>query len=174
MVFDVYYNGYYVEKKFSKEFLIHIAPDLKNSVDWNGSTRKLLRVLNKRAYRQVLQCNGRYYWPDGTKFVSHVYNRSIRTHSATVKRTDSSHRLKSQVVDKRPRRSLDSPRLDGYVLASSPIPHTDWNEELKLYAQSHGYDDDDDDDLEDGEIDERDSLKSLNNHLNDLNVLEKQ
>lgn len=40
MVFNVYYNGYYVEKKFFKEFLIYIVFDLKNSVDWNGSMCK--------------------------------------------------------------------------------------------------------------------------------------
>ncbi|AGA16182.1 lef-6 protein [Thysanoplusia orichalcea nucleopolyhedrovirus] len=171
MTFNVYYNGYYVEKKFSKEFLIHIAPDLKNNVDWNGSTRKHLRVLDKRAYKQLLSCDRQYFWPNGTKFVSRPYNRPNRTHSAPLKRADSTHRLKSQVVDKRPRRS-DSPyhrKDDGYVLASSPIPRSDWNEELKLYAETHGYDDE----LEEGEIEERDSLESLNDHLNNLNVLKK-
>ncbi|USC25880.1 lef-6 [Palpita vitrealis nucleopolyhedrovirus] len=106
-MFNVYYNGYYVEKKFSKEFLIHIVPELKNCVDWTGSTRKCLRVLDKRVYKQLLQCDKQYYWPDGLKFISRPYYKTL---------DNDTKKLKNQM---RPRYRTNSPTK---YCSNSPRP----------------------------------------------------
>ncbi|AKN81070.1 Late expression factor 6 [Lonomia obliqua multiple nucleopolyhedrovirus] len=95
MVFYMFYNGYNVEKRFSKEYLNFIFrdyiaryhdnnvlwPDFKPNIDWNGSTRKQLCVLNKKVYSKLLQCSNKYFWPNGEKFICRQYkNYQQRRH----------------------------------------------------------------------------------------------
>nr|AFS51998.1 late expression factor-6 [Dendrolimus kikuchii nucleopolyhedrovirus] len=168
MVFIVFYNGYHVEKRFSREFLTFIYRslmvrlkktqlplDLKDSIDWYRSTRKQLYVLNKHVYTHLLQCSHRYYWPDGKRFVCRQYNdisrRPIRSTAAAVKncQCDRKQLRRSKVikvVDKRRRLSNSGGSLAGEAastlqLLSSPVPADNWcDEELKLYARNNGYD----------------------------------
>ncbi|UZE89790.1 LEF-6 [Parapoynx stagnalis nucleopolyhedrovirus] len=183
MVYLVFYNGFNIEKKFSKEFLNHIyydqiahsiqkknvlIPDLKNNVDWEQSTRKQLHVFNKDVYKKLLQCDGRYYWPNGYRFLCRPYkarrqgyyeHRRLANHVRTEKR----RRIKSPS-------SVDTVK---YNTLSTPIPDKwcDDEDDLEHYGRLNGYHEEHEV-LEDGEILENtSSLGSLNRHLTDLNVI---
>lgn len=200
MVYLLFYNGYNIEKKFSKEYLNHIyydqiarcfheknvlIPDLKASIDWDRSTRKQLHVLNKEVYKRLLQCEGRYYWPNGYRFLCRPYKtrrQGYREHCRLAEHTDNFEKIQKLHTSNKPhrqkRRRLRSPSSVETVKCrhpSTPIPDNWCEEELESYARINGYyDRETDRHLEEGEILENSSsMGSLDKHLSNLNVINK-
>ncbi|ABL75971.1 late expression factor-6 [Maruca vitrata nucleopolyhedrovirus] len=169
MVYLVFYNGFNVEKKFSKEYLNHIyydqiahsiqrkiIPDLKNNVDWERSSRKQLHVLNRDVYKRLLKCDGRYYWPNGYRFLCRPYKtrrQAYHEHERLANHTNSIREKKYQRI-----RSPSSVDTVKYPSSSTPIPDSWYNnnnndddDELEQYGRLNGYHREKEV-LEDGEI----------------------
>lgn len=194
MVYLVFFNGYNIEKKFSKEYLNHIyydqiahdfqrknilTPELKTNIDWEQSTRKQLHVLNKDVYKILLLCDGRYYWPNGIRFLCRPYktrrqgyqeHRRLSNHSDQRKQYIDKTENRNNNKDRQKRRRLPSPSSCDTVRYQTPI-QDDWSEELEIYARTN--DCYEENQLEDGEILEKSSssMGSLDRHLSNLNVI---
>ncbi|AJD09271.1 late expression factor 6 [Condylorrhiza vestigialis mutiple nucleopolyhedrovirus] len=116
---ELYYNGHAYSKRFSRELVLFMCVEANlpcnasSSIDWRRSSRRRLRVRDKRVGQLLQRCSGRYFWPDGVRFTCHQNNK--RRFS---------------------RRSL-SP-----LPQTPPLPFkwSDENTELELYAKEHGYD----------------------------------
>jgi hypothetical protein len=189
MVYLVFYNGFNVEKKFSKEFLNHIyydqvahsiqkknvlIPDLKNNVNWEQSTRKQLHVFNRDVYKRLLQCDGRYYWPNGYRFLCRPYK--ARRQGYSEHRRLANHVHSSRGEKRRRIKSPSSVDTVKYNRPSTSIPDKwcdDEEDDLERYGRLNGYHDEQEI-LEEGELLENISpLSSLNRHLSDLNIKSK-
>ncbi|ANF29757.1 lef6 [Catopsilia pomona nucleopolyhedrovirus] len=139
MVFYLFYNGFNVEKNFSKEFVAYIYRhqttttlnrrncsddnNFKSNIDWHYSTRKHLIVLNNRVYKRLLQCDGKYYWPDGKRFVCRPYKlheqqqQQQRRHSVWRRGSSSGASKESLSRQERQRhREHDNKRYKSYVV----------------------------------------------------------
>jgi hypothetical protein len=118
---ELQYNGHAYSKRFSRELVTVMCAEaipfcnISASIDWRRSSRRHLRVRDKRVGQLLQRCSGRYFWPDGERFLCRFNNRR----SPPRRRT-----------------TWSPPRT--YTPCA-------WNKEgdnteLDLYAKTHGYD----------------------------------
>ncbi|ABI13823.1 late expression factor 6 [Anticarsia gemmatalis multiple nucleopolyhedrovirus] len=116
---ELQYNGHAYSKRFSRELITVMCAEANPpcnaffSIDWRRSSRRQLRVRDKRVGQLLQRCSGRYFWPDGVRFTCHQNNKRRYSHRPF------------------------SP------LPKTPPPSFRWSDEdteLELYAKEHGYD----------------------------------
>ena len=116
---ELQYNGHAYSKRFSRELVsvmcveANLPYNASSSIDWRRSSRRQLRVRDKRVGQLLQRCSGRYFWPDGVRFTCHQNNK---------------RRFLRRSISPLPK----TPPL--------PLKWSDEDTELELYAKEHGYD----------------------------------